>query len=381
MEQNEFQNCTNRSFIGKLSGIVGIILNLFLAFGKIIVGKVAISMSITADGLNNLSDAISSVVTFIGFKLAEKPADREHPYGHARFEYLAGLTVSAMILVIGFELAKSSVEKIINPTCIEFSKLTAIALSVSIAVKLSMSIFYSKMGRKINSTVLFAAAQDSRNDTFTTTVILIGAFIEYFFKIQIDGFMGIIVSLFILYGGLELAKKTVSPLIGEGTNPILREQLTDYIMQNHNILGCHDLMVHDYGPGRIYASIHVEMDENENVVESHEIIDAIERACLDKFGIHLVIHYDPIDTQDFELNKMRNFISVILKITDKRMSVHDFRMNESESVTTLTFDVVIPSELQVKKESIKESLEEALNSISDSKYKTNITFDIYTNNN
>lgn len=377
MEQN--QTYKDRAAVGKFSGIVGIICNFLLALGKLIAGSLAFSMSVTADGLNNLSDAASSVVTLIGFKLAEKPADKEHPYGHARFEYLASLTVSAMILVIGFELAKSSVIKIINPKPIEFSAFIVCVLAVSILVKAWMTLFYSKMGKKINSSALAAAALDSRNDVITTSAVLAAALAERFFNIQIDSFMGIAVSLFILYSGLELAKKTISPLIGERTNPELKKQLTEYIMECPTVLGCHDLMVHDYGPGRRYASIHVEIDKNEDAVKCHEIIDGIERGCLKKYGIHLVIHYDPIVTDDSEMNRVHKLVSTILKMRDRRLSIHDFRMHKDEKNIKLTFDMVLPGELQKQGESIKNSLEEALNSLDENKYQTDITFDIDTN--
>lgn len=277
MEQAQYNI---RARIGKLSGAVGIICNCLLAAGKLIVGHMTSSMSITADGLNNLSDGASSIVTLLGFKLAEKPADRKHPYGHARIEYIAGLTVAVMILFIGLELGKSSVEKLIDPEPIEFSFTAAWVLFASILVKLFMMLFNLKMGRRINSNALLATAADSRNDVMTTSAVLAASIVEHFYDVRIDGVMGIAVSLFILYSGIKLAGETMSPLLGEGANPELQKQITDYINGCPMVLGCHDLMVHDYGPGRRYASIHVEIDKNEDPMACHARIDRMERECL-----------------------------------------------------------------------------------------------------
>lgn len=378
MESDVYKNPKKRAAIGKLSGLIGILCNFLLAGGKLIIGLVSRSMSIVADGLNNLTDAASSVVTLIGFKLAEKPADREHPYGHARLEYLSGLVVAVMILVIGFELIKSSVEEIINPTPTEFSKVTVCVLIVSILIKAWMMFFNSKMGKKIQSTVLLATAEDSRNDVITTAAVLFAGIIEYFTGFTIDGIMGAAVSLFILYSGIMLAKKTISPLLGEGANPNLQKQLIEHVKSYPLILGCHDLMVHDYGPGRRYASIHVEIDKNEDPMSCHEVIDRIERECFDKLETHLVIHYDPIITDDAELNRLHNLVTTILKVRDSRLSVHDFRMSLHGNNAELIFDMVVPPDLQESKEKIKDALEEALNNLSDKKYTTNITYDLET---
>ena len=265
MKQKDLQDAAKRAALGKLSGLVGIVCNVGLAGSKLAVGKLAGSMSITADGLNNLSDAASSIVTLTGFKLAEKPADKEHPYGHARFEYLASLTVSVMILFIGFELAKSSVEKVLHPVAVEFSLLSMIVLIASILVKAGMMIFNTRMGKRIDSTVLIATAADSRNDVLTTTAVLIAALIEHATGWKVDGIMGILVSVFILWSGIGLARDTISPLLGEGVKSDFRKELTEAIMTYPMVLGCHDLMVHDYGPGKRYASIHVEFDKDDNL--------------------------------------------------------------------------------------------------------------------
>ena len=373
MEQAQYNI---RARIGKLSGAVGIICNCLLAAGKLIVGHMTSSMSITADGLNNLSDGASSIVTLLGFKLAEKPADRKHPYGHARIEYIAGLTVAVMILFIGLELGKSSVEKFINPEPIEFSFTAVWVLCASILVKLFMMLFNLKMGRRINSNTLLATAADSRNDVMTTSAVLAASIVEHFYDVRIDGVMGIAVSLFILYSGIKLAGETMSPLLGEGANPELQKQITDYINGCPMVLGCHDLMVHDYGPGRRYASIHVEIDKNEDPMACHARIDRMERECLKNYGTHLVIHYDPVVTDDPEVNSTKRLVNTIIKVRDGRLTIHDFRMVDDGESVKMSFDMILPEDLRGQEQSIKETVEKALNSLDSKKYYADITFDM-----
>ena len=372
-DSHDIQEPQVRSAVGKLSGIVGIVCNLLLAGSKFVVGMLSGSVSITADALNNLSDAASSIVTLIGFKLAEKPADADHPYGHARYEYLSGLAVAVMIIVIGFELAKSSVGKI--PTAVEFSLVTVCVLLGSILVKLWLFFFNSKMGKMIHSTTLIATAADSRNDVITTSAVLLATVVEHFTTWQIDGLMGLAVSLFILYSGVDLAKETISPLLGEGANPELQELITDYISSCPKVLGCHDLMVHDYGPGKRFASIHVEMDKDENPLVCHDLIDDMERECLKNHGVHLVIHYDPVVTNNPELERLYHLVTAILKVKDERLSIHDFRMVPGEDHTNLIFDITYPTELRGQENTIKSALEKALNDLGEGTYHTVITFD------
>ena len=373
MEQAQYNI---RARIGKLSGAVGIICNCLLAAGKLIVGHMTSSMSITADGLNNLSDGASSIVTLLGFKLAEKPADRKHPYGHARIEYIAGLTVAVMILFIGLELGKSSVEKLIDPEPIEFSFTAVWVLFASILVKLFMMLFNLKMGRRINSNALLATAADSRNDVMTTSAVLAASIVEHFYDVRIDGVMGIAVSLFILYSGIKLAGETMSPLLGEGANPELQKQITDYINGCPMVLGCHDLMVHDYGPGRRYASIHVEIDKNEDPMACHARIDRMERECLKNYGTHLVIHYDPVVTDDPEVNSTKRLVNTIIKVRDGRLTIHDFRMVDDGESVKMSFDMILPEDLRGQEQSIKETVEKALNSLDSKKYYADRTFDM-----
>lgn len=364
-----------RSGVGRLSGITGILCNALLCVGKLIVGTISGSVSITADAMNNLSDAASAIVTLIGFKLAEKPADEDHPYGHARYEYLSGLTVAAMIIVIGFELAKTSVEKIISPTAVAFSLPVAIVLAGSIAVKLWLSLFNRYLGKHIQSAALLATAADSRNDVISTGAVLLAAVIEGVTSWKIDGLMGLGVALFILYSGAMLAKETISPLLGEAASPELRKLIVETVEKQPQVLGYHDLMVHDYGPGQRFASLHVEMDQKEDPLWCHELIDDIERECLRKHNVHLVIHYDPVTTGDAELEEKRTEVLSILKKIDCRLSIHDFRMVQGTGHTNLIFDIAMPMDLRGQEKRIKQTLDDALNRETPGIYYTVITFD------
>ena len=366
---------TVRAAIGMLSGMVGIFCNILLFGGKLAVGILTGSVSITADAMNNLSDATSSVVTMLGFRLAERPADEDHPFGHARYEYLSGLAVSALILIIGVELAKSSLDKVLHPAAVEFGWTTAAVLVGSILVKLWMSLFNTKLGKTIRSATLAATAADSRNDVITTSAVLLAAVIEHFTAFRADGWMGLAVSCFILYSGVGLAKETISPLLGENADPELREKIVDNIRSCPKVLGFHDLMVHDYGPGQRFASIHVEMDRREDPMECHEIIDDLERECLKSHGVHLVIHYDPVVTDDPELDRMHVRVEQLLHTYDIRLGVHDFRMVPGKGHVNLIFDVVLPTDLRGQEADIAATLKKALNQNSGVTYYPVITFD------
>ncbi len=364
-----------RSSIGRLSGIVGILCNVLLFIGKLVVGTLSGSVSITADAMNNLTDASSSLVTLIGFKLAEKPADEDHPYGHARFEYLSGLAVAALILIIGFELAKGSVEKILHPEATTFSWVVVCVLVGSITVKLWLSLFNGKLGKMISSSALAATATDSRNDCIATGVVLLAMGIEALTSWPVDGYMGFAVALFILYSGWGLAKDTISPLLGEAASPELQEMIVDEIRKEPLVLGYHDLMVHDYGPGQRFASIHVEMDRNVDPLLCHECIDNLERECLQSHGIHLVIHYDPVVTDDPEMNRLHTLVDEILSDIDPRLHTHDFRMALSTGHQNLIFDVTLPHDLTGQEKVIQQTLEAELAHREPMKYYTVITYD------
>ncbi len=365
-----------RSAVGSLSGGVGMLCNIALFALKLLVGAVSGSVSITADAMNNLSDAASSIVTLVGFKLSEKPADEDHPYGHARFEYLSGLAVAAMIVVIGFELAKTSVEKILNPSSVILSVPMLIVLMGSIAVKLWLSLFNTRLGKHIRSTALEATAADSRNDCISTGVVLLAAILESVTRWKLDGLMGLGVALFILYSGATLAKQTISPLLGESASPELRELIVNVIRSEPMVLGYHDLMVHDYGPGQRFASLHVEMDRQEDPLLCHERIDNLERKCLEQHNVHLVIHYDPVVTGDAEMDRLQDVVKEILHGFDGRITIHDFRMVQGEGHTNLIFDAAIPSELMGRQKQLKAYLDEELSRREPKKLYTVITFDL-----
>ena len=375
IKSKDFSEPKTRSAVGKLSGIVGIVCNLLLFLGKLIVGTLAGSVSITADAMNNLSDASSAIVTLIGFKLAEKPADEDHPYGHARFEYLSGLAVAALILIIGFELAKTSVEKIFNPTDVAFSALTAAVLLASIGIKLWMALFNNKLGKKISSSTLMATAADSRNDVIATAAVLVAAVVGYFTKLHIDGYIGLAVALFILYSGIQLGKETINPLLGEAASPELQQLIVDYVSTHPKVLGYHDLMVHDYGPGQRFATLHVEMDTREDPLLCHEIIDDMERECLQSHNIHLVIHYDPVITDDPEMNRIYSSVKHLLSEIDPCLKPHDFRMVRGNGHTNLIFDVSFPLRLTGQEKAIRKHLEQTLSQQEQTKIYTVITFD------
>ncbi|MBE6921830.1 MAG: cation transporter [Ruminococcaceae bacterium] len=371
----DYRSPQGRAKVGSLSGAVGIGANVLLFLGKLAAGLLTGSVSITADAMNNLSDASSSIVTLLGFKLASMPADEDHPYGHARFEYLSGLAVAVMIMLIGFELAKTSVEKILNPTEVVFSGIAVAVLIGSIAVKMWLFLFNRKLGRLIDSTALEATAADSRNDCVSTLAVLAAGTIEHFFHLPIDGFVGLGVAVFILWSGWGLAKQTISPLLGEAASPELRALIVDYIGVQPHVLGYHDLMVHDYGPGQRFASIHVEMDAGDDPLFCHELIDDMERECMRSHGIHLVIHYDPVITNDPEINRLREKVMENLRQQDPRMTIHDFRMVRGMAHTNLIFDVALPVSLRNREKEIQSRLDKALNEGSAMTYHTVITFD------
>jgi len=365
-----------RTAIGALAGFVGICCNLALCSVKLLVGLLAGSVSITADALNNLSDASGSIVTLVGFKMASKPADEQHPYGHARAEYLSALGVAGLIFFIGFELVKSSLEKIVHPVPVDLSPVMAAVLLISIAVKLWMALFNRNLGKRISSTALMATAADSRNDCIATTAVLAAAMAEQFLGLRVDGWMGLVVAAFILWSGWNLAKDTVSTLLGESADPMLREKIVDYIAAQPKVLGYHDLMVHDYGPGRQFASLHVEMDCREDPLKCHALIDDMERECLRSHNVHLVIHYDPVVTDDPELQRLKERCQALLQQQDARLTLHDFRMIQGQRHMNLVFDVALPSDLRQQQRQIRSELECALSREENRVYHVIINYDV-----
>ena len=365
-----------RTAIGSLAGFTGICCNLLLCGIKLLIGFLAGSVSITADALNNFSDASGSIVTLVGFKMAGKPADEHHPFGHARAEYLSALGVAGLIFFIGFELVKSSLQKILHPVAVNFSPATAAVLLISIAVKLWMSLFNRSLGKRISSSVLMATSADSRNDCIATAAVLAAALAESFWNLRVDGWMGLAVAVFILWSGWNLAKETVSTLLGESPDPKLRQRIVEDILSRPEVLGYHDLMIHDYGPGRQFASLHVEMDYREDPLECHAIIDELERQCLSSHNVHLVIHYDPVVTDDPELQRLKERCQALLQRQDQRLTLHDFRMIQGKLHMNLVFEVALPSDLQQRQREIRSELECALSREENRVYHVIINYDV-----
>lgn len=363
-----------REAYGKLGSIVGILANLVLSMSKIIIGSIFNSISITADGVNNLSDTGSSVVTFIGFKISGKPADKDHPFGHARIEYLTGLIVGAIILLLGFELTKSSIDKIRNPESTVFSWTMVIVLVLSIAIKLWLSYFNSKLADKISSATMKATAIDSRNDVISTAVVLASIFISKFTGIEIDGYMGVIVALFILYSGYSILKDILNPLLGEMPDPDFIEKIENKILSYKGIINIHDLVVHNYGPNKYFATVHAEVDAEEDILKSHDMIDNIERDFAKDLDINLVIHLDPIITNDKEINHLKTMTEETLKSIDSSFTMHDFRVVKGETHTNLIFDVVIPVEYDIKSNDLVKEIEKAIK-IENENYYAVVTLD------
>lgn len=360
-DSENIQDLSVRTSYGKLSGKVGIFCNIILFIGKFLIGTLSGSVAITADAVNNLSDAASSIVSLVGFKMAERPADEEHPYGHARYEYLSGLTVAVMIIIIGFELFKTGLDKVLNPSPVDFSVAAACVLIFSILIKLWMAFFNRSLGKKINSSTLEATAADSRNDVISTSAVLAAAVISNFFNIELDGFMGIAVALFILYSGAGLVKETLDPLLGKAPDPAFVDYIQKKILSYDGVLGTHDLMVHDYGPGRQFASVHVEMAAEADVLKSHDVIDNIERDFLANDNLNLIVHYDPIVTGDDKVNDMRCWLTEQVKTIDNGLSIHDLRIVPGTSHTNLVFDCVKPHSLEISPSELKTEIRRLVN--------------------
>lgn len=336
------EEAEKRAHSGSIAGWVGIMCNALLCTGKFIAGVLSGSVSIAADAANNLSDASSSVISLVGFRLSEKRADAEHPYGHARYEYIAGFMVAVLVVVIGVELLRSGIERTISPQPVEFGAVQAVVLGVSAAVKLAMMIYYRRVGRQIDSQTLFAAAADSRNDCISTLAVLAAAVVTHYTGVQLDGIMAILVAVFILYSGAGLVREAMDPLLGKAPSPEFAENIRRKILAYPGVLGAHDLIVHDYGHGRKFATVHVEMAAEENVLESHQVIDGMERDFLQNEGINLLVHFDPVVTDGSAVSNIRRQLDEIVRLIDSRLTVHDLRISACPDSSRLIFDVVVP---------------------------------------
>lgn len=355
-DYKDVKNPAVRFATGRFAGIIGILCNCLLFLGKMLIGFFTASVSITADALNNLMDAASSVVTLFGFHLAKRPADPDHPYGHGRYEYLAGLAVSALILFVGFELLKTSVSKILHPAASAYSWLALSVLVICMLVKLWMSLFFRACGKRIDSQVLKTAATDSRNDVIATGAVLAGCLFEQFLKFPIDGYMGLAVSVFILYSGIQSAKETISPLLGAQADETLIRELSDMILSHDKIIDIHDLLIHDYGPGQRYASVHAELSDQYDAMVCHEILDHIENEAQRKLNIQLVIHFDPVSMNDDERSSVHETITGALQVMNPALSVHDLRLDRKTEPATVCFDLAIPYSLDIDPQYIHSQL-------------------------
>ena len=338
-----------RTRYGLMASIVGICCNVLLFSAKLLVGMLVNSISVTADAFNNLSDAASSVIGFIGVKMAGKPADEDHPFGHGRMEYIAAFIVAFLVIQVGFSFLKTSIGKIIHPEEMTFKAVSVAILLLSVCVKLWMAFFNNTLGKRIQSAVMKATAADSLGDVVTTSATILSILVYGIWGLNIDGIIGIAVSVIVMWAGVKIAKDTLAPLIGEPIDPKLYVEITEFVESYDGIIGSHDLIVHNYGPSRSMASIHAEVPNDVDIEVSHEIIDTIEREAVRKFGIFLVIHMDPVETKDSRVMEFGNMLNQVLQEIDTRISFHDFRMVEGKNKINLIFDLVVPREYNRKK--------------------------------
>ncbi|MDY2597695.1 MAG: cation diffusion facilitator family transporter [Eubacteriales bacterium] len=376
-DYKNYESPAVRSSYGVLCGGFGIFLNILLFIGKFLAGTLAKSVSITADAFNNLADAGSSIITLLGFRLARQKPDTKHPFGHGRIEYIAGLLVSAAIILMGFELAKSSISKIISPEPIEFSVLTAAILVCSILVKLYMVFYNKSIGKKIKSATLGATALDSCSDCIATSVVLVSSLIAHFFKINIDGYCGVLVAAFVIYSGIRALQETITPLLGQAPDREFIERIQKLIEEFPEITGIHDLIVHDYGPGRLMISLHAEMPvyEDSDIFAMHDIIDNAERLLSKELECLVTIHLDPTRSNDEKVAELKAKTVNVLHGISPELSLHDFRVVPGPTHTNLIFDVVIPFDLKLKEDEITEKLNSAVSEWDDAKYYVVVSFD------
>ncbi|POP33367.1 cation transporter [Lactonifactor longoviformis] len=337
-----------RTRYGILSSMVGILCNVLLFGIKLLIGMLMHSIAVMADAFNNLSDAASSVISFVGVKMAGKPADKEHPFGHGRMEYIAAFIVAFLVIQVGFSFFKSSAGKLMHPEAITFQLVPFLILVLSVGVKLWMGLFNRKLGKRINSKVMLATSADSMGDAVTTSATLISILICRFAGVNIDAAAGLLVSLMVMWAGISIAKETLEPLIGEAADPELYKKISEMVEAYEGILGTHDLIVHNYGPNKSMASIHAEVPRDADIEESHEIIDRIEREVARELGIFLVIHMDPIEVRDEEVLKSKQELEEVLQVIDERLNMHDFRMVKGKRQINLIFDLVVPFDYDKK---------------------------------
>ena len=373
------ENVTNprvRSAYGMLCSIVGILLNVMLFAGKFFAGTISKSVSITADAFNNLSDAGSSVITLLGFKLASRKPDPEHPFGHGRIEYLSGLAVSMAILLMGWELATSSIDKIRNPQSVEFSLLSAGILVVSIAVKLYMGMYNNEIGDKIGSAAMKATGADCISDCVSTALVLVAAVVGHFTGLMIDGWCGLVISVFILRAGIEAAKDTIAPLLGQKPDEELVESIYATVMAHPDVLGVHDLVVHDYGPGRLMITLHAEVSADRNILETHDMIDNIEIELKDKLGCEATIHMDPVAANDETVAALRmNVARRMNRLLGDDTSIHDFRIVAGPTHTNVIYDIVVPFGYKLSDSEVEKMAKDNIAAMDNGQYRAVVKID------
>lgn len=364
---NQINQDKKRENMGKIASAVGIIANIFLAISKIVVGTLFGALSILADGLNNLSDCASSSMSLISFKLSNKPADKEHPFGHERIEYVLSMVVAFMILIIAFELFKESINKIINPTGLDFSYLIIVVLVLSILIKLSLFFYNKAIAKKINSEILKATAIDSLSDCISTFAVLLAIIIGKLININLDGYAGILVACFVAFSGIGVLKETMSMLIGQAPDEQMVNSIKERILAHEEVFGIHDLSVYCYGPNKYFASVHIEVDAKVDVLESHELVDNIEQEFFENTNIVLTGHLDPIVVDDEEVNIMRAKISELVSCIEENATIHDFRMVKGPNNTNLIFDIAMPYDSKISDEEIKNILNQKVKGLGDYK--------------
>ena len=357
---SEASNIKSRARAGAVAGLVGMGCNLLLFGAKLAVGAAAHSIAVTADAFNNLADAGSSLVTMVGFKMSGKPADREHPFGHGRIEYISGLIVSFVILLVGFELLTSSVGKIFHPEALQSSAATVAVLLGSIAVKLGMGLYYRRVGKRIGSAALMAAMTDSVSDMAATAAVVVSVLVHLLLHVNIDGIIGTLVAILILIAGVKSASETLSPLLGQAPDPALVQKIRDMVLSSDGILGVHDLLVHNYGPDRYIASLHAEVPAEADILESHDRIDRIEREIEAQLGVRTVIHMDPVQTDSPRVTELHQLTAEVLRTIDPQLTFHDFRIVDGSSHTNLIFDVLVPHHYAMDASALTECIESEL---------------------
>lgn len=337
-----------RQRYGYLGGFTGVVCNLTLSASKIVIGLMVNSIAITADAINNLSDAASSIITLLGFKITNKPADREHPFGHARIEYISAMVVSFMVILVGFEFLKSSFERIKNPEIMKFDIIAFSVLLLSIGVKLWLGRFYKSIGKRIGSKTMEASAMDSLSDVITTSVVAASLLTSRWITFPIDGYIGLLVSAFIMYSGLNLTRETLNPLLGEAPEPEFISEITERTLSYEGIIGIHDMIVHNYGPGRCVVSLHAEIPAKMDIMKAHDIIDLAEQEISEAMDIHMVIHMDPINTDDKLVQDTQRKVMEVITGLREELTIHDFRIVGGEEHMNLIFDLVVPYEYDEK---------------------------------